>query len=399
MKNNNLIFKDSCRNFRSDRPCTPHKQTGVTCDECKEFLGHTQNILVLKFEALGDVLRSTAILHGLRKAYPTAKITWLTRKASLPFFLHNPYVTEVLAIEDEFTAWLLKAQTFDITLSLDSSAGSAAIAKGLNSRKILGFTTNELGKTIPASTSANTWYAMGLNDQLKKLNTENYFEHMYRIAELEWESHFSPIYRLSPAEEETLPALRNALGLDCSRLTIGLNPGAGGRWRYKRWNENHFVSLIQLIEKEYEANILLLGGIEDQEIINRIRIAAEKLGSNLICPPAGDLRHFGMLVALLDILVCGDTLALHYGTALAKNVVALFGPTSAAEIELFGKGERIFSAIPCRTCYLSDCNITPNCMDLISPEEVCRAIVDLASQLPQKTPATLSVFLQNQDAR
>jgi heptosyltransferase-2 len=331
---------------------------------------------------LGDVLRSTAILHGIKKRYPAAKVVWYTKRVAMPFFKENDAVDEVLALEDPASIWRLSAQEFDLILSLDSSSSSAAIAKSLKSKRILGFTTNALGNTIPGSESAQIWFEMGLNDQLKKTNTENYFEHLYRIAELEWQPEFKPIYNLSPLESATVPALSLALGLDSEKATIGLNPGAGGRWRYKRWNEAHFVSLIKLLNDTRRFNILLVGGAEDREIIERIKNGADLAGASVIAPPEGDLRHFGMVVQLLDLLVCGDTLALHYGTALSKKIVALFGPTSAAEIELFGPGEKIFADIPCRCCYLSDCQVRPTCMDLISPNEVLKSILTL---LPHPT--------------
>lgn len=371
IKNNSLAINHDCSCFRSDRPCLLHKRSGMTCGECTQYKKMTENILILKFDALGDVLRSTSILHGIRARYPNARVTWYTKKGASAFFGNNTLVDEVLTLEDPQAVWRLLAQEFDIIFSLDSSNASASIAKSLRSKRILGFTTDVFGNTVPASDSAQIWYEMGLNDALKKANTENYFEHLFRIAELAWEPDFKPIFKLSEQELSTLPSLALALELDTSKPTIGLNPGAGGRWRYKRWNESHYIALINSLNATKSYNLMLIGGAEDAEIIARIKAGS---GDAAIVPPPGDLRHFGMVVQLLDLMVCGDTLALHYATALNKKIVALFGPTSAAEIELFGKGEKIFADIPCRGCYLSDCDVRPTCMDLISPAEVMRSI-------------------------
>ena len=43
-------------------------------------------ILIIKLEAVGDVLRTTCILHGLKEKYPKSEITWITCKSAVPLF-------------------------------------------------------------------------------------------------------------------------------------------------------------------------------------------------------------------------------------------------------------------------------------------------------------------------
>ena len=45
----------------------------------------------------------------------------------------------------------------------------------------------------------------------------------------------------------------------------------------------------------------------------------------------------------------------------------LFGPTSWAEIELYGLGEKVVPEMECLSCYKTSCDFVPNCMDLIPP--------------------------------
>jgi ADP-heptose:LPS heptosyltransferase len=76
-----------------------------------------------------------------------------------------------------------------------------------------------------------------------------------------------------------------------------------------------------------------------------------------------------------DVVVTGDTLAMHMSLALGRRTVVLFGPTSAAEIELYGLGEKVVPKMECLTCYKTSCDFVPNCMDLISTDMVERAVV------------------------
>ena len=78
--------------------------------------------------------------------------------------------------------------------------------------------------------------------------------------------------------------------------------------------------------------------------------------------------------AILRKLITTDTLALHIGLALGRQVVALFGPTSHEEIDLCDSGKKLFAELDCLGCYLNDCDKSPDCMDLITPEMVIAAL-------------------------
>jgi hypothetical protein len=54
--------------------------------------------------------------------------------------------------------------------------------------------------------------------------------------------------------------------------------------------------------------------------------------------------------------------------------VVLFGPTSAAEIEMYRLGEKVAPHMGCLACYKTACDFVPNCMDLITVEMVEQAV-------------------------
>ena len=156
---------------------------------------------------------------------------------------------------------------------------------------------------------------------------------------------------------------------------IGLNTGAGGRWQNKKWTREGYVSLIRLIKKELKGcKILLYGGIEEIER-NRYLMKSEDGLIDTGC--RNTLREFGALLNLCDVLVAGDTMALHITVSLKKKMIALFGPTSQAEIELYGRGKKLFADMDCLCCYRPTCDIKPSCMDRITPEQVFAAIKEI----------------------
>ena len=64
----------------------------------------------------------------------------------------------------------------------------------------------------------------------------------------------------------------------------------------------------------------------------------------------------------------------------AGEVVALFGPTSVSEIDLYGLGRKMTADLDCLCCYREDCEEQPNCMESIDPETVADAVAQELEQ-------------------
>ena len=118
--------------------------------------------------------------------------------------------------------------------------------------------------------------------------------------------------------------------------------------------------------------MLLLGGEDEKELISML---VEKSGGKAISTGTDNTLHdFFALVDLCDIVVSGDTLAMHTALGLKKKAVAIFGPTSSAEIEMYGRGTKIATPLKCACCYLTDCNVRPDCMTSIPFERIMKAV-------------------------
>ncbi len=62
-----MKVKNDCRFFKGDVPCRPHKTKGVHCENCPDYDATEKNILVIKLAAIGDVIRTTPLLHRIEK--------------------------------------------------------------------------------------------------------------------------------------------------------------------------------------------------------------------------------------------------------------------------------------------------------------------------------------------
>jgi heptosyltransferase-2 len=359
-----------CRHFLGDRPCRPHKETGATC-VCPAYAPIRERVLVIKLDAMGDVLRTTAILPALAARHPDAAIEWLTRPESVPLLEKNPYVHTLIGYGPDALV-RLQAVAYARVINLDSGALSAGLAAMARGARRDGYVLSDRGHVLATNPAAQEWLEMGTDDCLKRANTtRSYQEIMLGILDLAGAAH-GYVLALTEAERAWAKAHAASLGLDPARPLVGLNIGAGGRWELKRWRLEGFAELCRRLDAA-GVQIALLGGKAEAERSAALRAAA---GVPVIDTGTDhDLRRFSALVSLCDVVVTGDTLAMHIGLALGRRSVVLFGPTSHAEIELYGLGEKVYPAMDCLGCYKTSCDFVPNCMDLISTDMVADAVM------------------------
>ena len=358
-----------CRYYLGDRPCVWHKSTGVIC-RCDHYDPIVERLLVVKLDAMGDVLRTTALLGPLREAHPRASVSWITRRESAPLLQGNPFVTEIVEYGPDAFAQLA-VREFDRVINLDASKVSAGLASAARSVRKDGFVLGADGVVSPTNDAARAWLEAGLFDDIKQQGVETYQDRMAAILGLDGLRH-GDVLALREDERRRAAGHLAAAGFDVGKPAIGLNTGAGGRWPLKQWREDGYAELIRRIAHKQDVQFVLLGGPDEAERNERIKAVC---GVPLVDPGCRNpLRHFAALVGQCDVVVTGDTLAMHIALALGRRAVILFGPTSAPEIETYGLAEKVVPNMACLSCYKNQCDFVPNCMDLISVEMVEAAV-------------------------
>jgi heptosyltransferase-2 len=136
---------------------------------------------------------------------------------------------------------------------------------------------------------------------------------------------------------------------------IGLNTGSGGRWESKKLPEERTVELAAALAARGPATFLLCGGPEEEERNARIGRGLAARGMRWVdAGTRNTLLDFAARLALCDLLVTSDSLALHLAVTQKVPVLAFFAPTPAHEIELYGRGETVASTAPDYASYRAD---------------------------------------------
>jgi lipopolysaccharide heptosyltransferase III len=358
-----------CRFFMGDRPCIWHKSTGVLCP-CDHYQRVEEHVLIIKLDAMGDVLRTTALLPALVEAHPRASITWITRREARPLLERNPFITEILDYGED-ALLQLQVRAFDRMINLDAGKTSAALASAANATRKDGYLLDPSGWVQPTNAAARAWLEMGVFDDLKRQGTRTYQDMMADIIGLSGRPH-RYVLELTEEERERGRMHLKKLDLDFTRPIIGLNTGAGRRWELKQWREEGYLELIERITKKQPAQFVLLGGPEERERHKRLMSRSSVPLIDAGCD--NPVRHFASLVGACHLVITGDTLAMHLSLALNRRTIVLFGPTNAAEIEMYGLGEKVVPRMECLSCYKPTCDFVPNCMELITTDMVEAAV-------------------------
>lgn len=367
------VIKPDCRHFKGDVPCTFHKDEGVHCVDCRYYDPVSLRILIIKLDAVGDVLRTTAILQGLKDKYKNSWVAWLTRRESFPLFINNGYVDELLDYTAE-SFQRLQVENYDLVINLDAAPKSARLAEAARGKVKKGFGYNQRGYVYPFNEEARTWFEMGVFDDIKRENRRTYQEITLDICGLK-PKRYDIILNLTEGEKEFGRRFAEKNSISRDRPVIGFNTGAGSRWKKKKWTLEGYLELFRLLADDLSPTILLFGGPLE---VKRNRYLIANSPCRLIDAGCDNtLREFASIVDICDVVVTGDTLALHVAVALKKKVVALFGPTSSYEIDLYGRGKKIIAEKECLCCYRLDCDVEPDCMTSIRAESVMNAIRDV----------------------
>jgi heptosyltransferase-2 len=370
----NFTINTDCSNFPLDRPCFYQKNAGTLCEKCNQYKKisisqDNKRILIIKLGAMGDVLRTTFLLWGLKELYPNSTISWIVDNNNAAVLEHNTFINNIVINDQNISSFLINT-FFDIVINLDLTSESLPLAKLSNKAKVIGFTLDDNRNIVTSNSFALQWLKMSAYDELKKSNSFTYQHWMAQIVSLPKDNYEIIVPLKKEVQEKALKFLRDN-SISQNQKILGINPGAGKRWNLKKWTTEGFIETAKYFSKKGYI-VLLLGGKEDEKEIDAIL----KINiPNVISTGTNNtIADFFAKINLCNVVLCGDTMALHAALGLKKNVVALFGPTSINEIEAYSRGTKIQGKKDCITCYKQECHLENNCMQTITPKEVIDAI-------------------------
>jgi ADP-heptose:LPS heptosyltransferase len=344
------------------------KSTNPSYEDLRRF--PVKSILVIKLRAIGDVLISTIVLDNLRRAFPGARIDFLTEAMSADVVRGHPALNETIIFnpkKDNILRLFLTLHTrrYDLVFDLFCNPRSAQMAFSTRAPFRVGFPFR-----------GRAW-AYNIHAKWRPESVHNTEFNLDALRQLD-----IPIVSKDVTLHLTEPERAWARGFLAEKpsdngLLVAFNPGSS--YETKRWGAAHFAELGDMLAERRGATILLVWGPGEEE---EVRTIANRMRHPAIVPPRTTLRQLGALLAECDYLVSGCTGPIHIAAAVGTPPLGIYGPTKPSGHRAFHPKSAVvrLDTLDCLECDLTQCSIGNICMRDLPAETVFEAFESMAGR-------------------
>lgn len=327
-------------------------------------------ILIIRLSSLGDIIHTLPAFSTLRTAFQGAHITWVVEDKGREILELVPGLDRIVVVSTKNRAWSSRAFRSEIrrvigeirdknqvAIDFQGLIKSGLLAWLSRAEQRVGFARSDLREPLAGwfyTTRAAPYSDRGhvIFKNLKLLESLG-------VARQE------PVFPLDLPDKlrDDVRDILKDLGFESGCRLVVLNVGAA--WETKLWPAGKWSALIRSLPRPDVFPLLLWGSEKEKSLAEQIATAT---GAPLT--PFLPLRQVLALLSAADLVVSGDTFALQAACALARPVVAIFGPTTPERNGPFREEDKTaFHPLPCSHCYRRTCPDI-KCMEAVQPEEV-----------------------------
>ncbi len=360
----------SCKRFTGYKPCYPDHNCWK--DGCKDNIAIGTKILIINLDAMGDVLMTTAQLHGLKRKFPESIVNWITLKNAAQLLLNNPLIDQVLEYNTESIS-ILNEMKFDYVMNVDKSQKSCALLNSVNAKNKLGFGLNGDGKIIPVNDGAHYNYNLGMDDHFKfKVNERTGQDYLAETFELDYKND-EYIFNFTNEEKKFIANYKKNAGISANDFVVGFNTGCSLLYPNKKMTIEQHLHLVEKLLDKKKYKIALFGGPEDKE--RNEEIYSNFKGKIINTPTNDGVRKGACYEDIANVVITGDSLGMHLAIALKKYVIAWFGVSCWNEIDLYGRGIKLYQEnLECSPCWKKECPYDLECIKMIDLDHILNEV-------------------------
>lgn len=338
-----------------------------------------KNILIVRTDRIGDVVLSLPLARIIKEKYPDAKVTFLVREYTKALPVNNPFIDEVITLEEKSSKVLIKENvcklrqkkfdtafivypTFRISLIIFLSGIKKRIGSGyrlysfLFNKKVFEHrkdaVKHELEYNLSLLSAIGIQNTGGINNVSFDLN-------------------------VSKSSLKKVDEVLNSVGIKRDEKFIVIHPGSGGS--AVDLPIDKFKELIKLLtDKKYK--IVLTGSEKETEICNKLTL------NEFVFNLAGkfNLEELVALISKGSMLVANSTGPIHIAAALNKYTFGFYPKVKVCSAQRWGPyTEKKFiyePALDCKDCTIEQCEKL-NCMNTININSVFNNIVSVMENL------------------
>ena len=278
-----------------------------------------KNIAVIRLDHIGDSILTFPFFDNLRKEFPKAKITVITRPANKDILEYNKSIDEIITINPPWFSRSKKRYSellrfardnykqFDLLFELHSDPRNILLASLISKFSVgygirgFGFLLNRVVEYVDEKK-----HMIQRNlDILEGIGMKTYFSY--------------PSIKLQ--KEETEKAKKPLINNFINQKIVCVSVGAGRKDKY--WLNEKWAKLCNILMRDYGATIIFTGDAKEEKNIAEIK---NKLNSNKyvdLCSKT-NLKKLCAIIKNCKLVISPDSAPIHIAKALSISSIALF---------------------------------------------------------------------------
>ncbi len=347
-----------------------------------------ENILVLDFNMIGDMVMLIPFLRILKKNAPNARITLVCGS-------WGKAVLEEQGLADEFVVCNSRILSFqgsamegfravkDAWKRVNQKEYDVALEPRGDLRDIFFMHYCKAKRKVSYNYTGGECFLTDVITPSEKVEhlVEDKIYFLEQLGCRYEEKDRYPRLRLTKAREEANESFLCENRLK-GRLLIGIHPGAS--MEIKQWTG--FGELLKKIHGSggnwSKAAFLVFEGPKEREAAALVMDEAKACGAKAILSRT-DIPNYMQKLAMCDIVICNDSGAGHIAAAYGDEVHVIFGPVEPKLAKPYAK-EKVFvysdGTLPCKPCFSTVCERDRACIKSITVDMVFENIVRKVGQ-------------------
>lgn len=319
-------------------------------------------ILIIKLSALGDVIIASAAIQRLLQQHQNDQVELLTNPSFAYLFKNFQNLTTIPLVgrsrwQQLRFALILRQQGYQRIYDLQGNDRSRMLTWLINAKERIGLWPGRPYQIAPS---------------IPRQQKTHPFQRINALLEAAGVQAADPQLVPICSDQERVKVRdwlqQHQLNPDQQKLVL-IHAGCSERWPSKRWPEQFFGELAQLLS-EQGLSIIWVGGPDEQALNDRL---STSVGIN-----AGGEFTVTELVALAEqaaFAITNDSGPMHILASANIPVYSFFGPTGPQFSHAVGQAERVLSTnLDCSPCFQPQCPLPAEkhhrCMLELTPQKV-----------------------------
>lgn len=264
----------------------------------------------------------SAIAERLKTAFPESEISWVAEKKNAAVLYNNPYIDKIYSfdrnkgggIPELISATLklkkeLKGKYFDYVIDCHGRLKNLGIIKSVKYGKLIGFAPSE----VPLS--------LFYDHQIKPKKGMTYTEKNDLLAEyfkVDVHHKIYPHISISDENREFASEFISNNSLERKKAAIVFATSKENKY----WAKEKWIELINILDRDYNADSILFGAKSDLEyagdILKSCKSAYSVVGKT-------SLQEAMAVLEMCDLTVAVDTALMHFSVVMGIPSICLFG--------------------------------------------------------------------------